>query len=126
MQPSSCMVLLVLAATSPLAMSCGHEHDEGFRKEETRRTLRSLRSAIEYYRVDHGSYPTNEQGLQVLLEPLPISTMDRQSSTYADPNLLSDAWGQQIEYTRSSSGEGYSICSVRREGQATAICETVP
>ena len=76
------------------------------RPEEARRTkarvqIESIETALKLYRLDSGSYPTTEQGLQALVEPpavgkLPIAW--REGGYLEKGKVPKDPWGNEYVY----------------------------
>ncbi|MFZ5495060.1 MAG: type II secretion system major pseudopilin GspG [Verrucomicrobiota bacterium] len=66
----------------------------------------SLKTALERYRMDLGSYPTTAEGLAVLVTA-PANAAGNWHGPYTDP-IPPDPWGQPYQYrcpgTRNKSG----------------------
>lgn len=90
-------------------------------KTQTARTQIELMSvALDNYRLDNGSYPTTEQGLQALREkpvrePVPYNWR----GPYLKKQVPDDPWGRPYIYV--SPGEvnpsGYDLLTLGRDGQ---------
>ena len=90
-------------------------------KTATARTqIELLGLALDNYRLDNGSYPTSEQGLEALQEkptrePIPLSWR----GPYLKKAVPLDPWGQPYIY--KSPGEhnstGYDLSTLGRDGQ---------
>lgn len=91
-------------------------------KTATARTqIELLGTALDNYRLDTGSYPTTEQGLDALQkaptrEPVPLSWR----GPYVKRDVPSDPWGRPYVY--KSPGEhnptSYDLSTLGRDGQA--------
>lgn len=89
---------------------------------ETEGRITEVKYALEDYRADHGHYPTDEDGLSVLLTPPPET---REGPRYflkqyvLSEQSLSDTWGNPITYqkVRTGSEEGCVISSLGRDGK---------
>jgi type II secretion system protein G len=57
--------------------------------------IQTLTQALKLYKLDHGSYPTQEEGLQILVTPAPGDASGR---NYLE-KLPSDPWGRAYQYT---------------------------
>ena len=90
-------------------------------KTATARTqIELLGLALDNYRLDNGSYPTSEQGLEALQEkptrePIPLSWR----GPYLKKAVPLDPWGRPYIY--KSPGEhnatGYDLSTLGRDGQ---------
>jgi type II secretion system protein G len=71
----------------------------GQRNEESKETaaqvdISTLTTAVKLYKLDHGVYPTGQQGLQILVDP---SAGPGSGGTYLD-KLPMDPWGRPYRY----------------------------
>ncbi len=79
-----------------------------------------LMQALKLYRLDNGRYPTNDQGLQALierptLEPVPSNW---KQGGYLDPPILrTDPWGQSYQYLSPGLHGEVDVMSFGRDGQ---------
>jgi general secretion pathway protein G len=90
-------------------------------KTATARTqIELLGTALDNYRLDTGSYPTTEQGLDALQkaptrEPVPLNWR----GPYVKRDVPNDPWGRS--YTYKSPGEhnptSYDLSTLGRDGQ---------
>jgi general secretion pathway protein G len=90
-------------------------------KSATAKTqIELLETALDNYRLDTGSYPTGEQGLDALMkaptrEPVPINWR----GPYLKRDVPADPWGRPYIY--KSPGEhnptGYDLSTLGRDGQ---------
>ena len=78
--------------------------------------LDNIKQAVELYYVDLGRYPTEQEGLKVLL------SRPAQAGNWAGPYLeateaLSDPWGREFIYQNpGTGGRPFSISSLGRDG----------
>jgi general secretion pathway protein G len=64
----------------------------------TKANLRLLHDAVNSFKMDTGRYPTEEEGLSVLIEP-PMDVEGYQEGGYLDQTELPlDGWGNEFEY----------------------------
>lgn len=66
-----------------------------------RANLESLRTALNLYRMQNGTYPTQEQGLEALVDPPTAEPVPRQypEGGYLERrSLLTDPWGNPFVY----------------------------
>jgi general secretion pathway protein G len=95
----------------------GHRSGKG-QVAATRAQLAAFQSALDVYWLDHGRFPTEEQGLAALVSP------PRRSTQWKGPYLPDvvevpqDAWKRTYHYdTLGSAGASYTICSLGMDGQ---------
>lgn len=74
--------------------------------------IKSLESALEFYRMDNARYPTTEQGLQALvqrpnIEPVPKNY--RPEGYLAKGRVPLDPWGNPYEYRSPGEHNPYSF-----------------
>jgi len=80
--------------------------------------LKALDEAIAQFKLDTGRYPTQEEGLRVLIErPSDIDPNDFPTAGYIDRLMLRDAWGQSFVYVCPGRTAPYEI---RRTGTEDA------
>lgn len=81
--------------------------------------LDNLKAALDIYRLENGGYPTEEQGLQALVDR-PSHAPDSWSGPYIDkPESLIDPWGRPYHYRRTVDGgkiEIYTLGADDAEG----------
>jgi hypothetical protein len=88
-------LILILAMTSPLV-------DQWWMAIQTHAALRSIRTAVEAYGMDHNRFPAAKDinELKSLIEP-----------TYIRTTPSTDGWGTPILYRASADGQSYVIAS---------------
>ncbi|PKL49424.1 MAG: type II secretion system protein GspG [Planctomycetes bacterium HGW-Planctomycetes-1] len=84
----------------------------------TRVNLKMLHNAVAQFKMDTGRYPTEEEGLNVLIEQ-PSDVKGYQPGGYLDSTALpTDAWGNEFEYIAyPESGKPYVVVSYGADGQ---------
>lgn len=91
----------------------------GARTSIANQSIERLSSVLDIYKLDVGSYPTTEQGLQALVtQPTSVA---RWSGPYLKGEAMpTDAWGRPYVYRSPSSrpGREYDLCSRGPKGQA--------
>ena len=83
------------------------------RVKETELAFGQLRSALQMYKLQANRYPTSEQGLKALLEKPADAKSWR--GPYCEPELLKDAWGNEIQY--DSDGRTLAFHSAGDDGE---------
>jgi general secretion pathway protein G len=95
------------------------------RPEEARRTkariqIESIETALKLYRLDSGSYPTTEQGLQALVESpavgkLPIAW--REGGYLEKGKVPKDPWGNEYVYLCPGIHGDFDLISYGADGE---------
>jgi general secretion pathway protein G len=81
-----------------------------------RAQIEQLGKALDTYRLDVGSYPTTEQGLQALL--VKPDGVDRWSGPYLSKNgVPPDPWGRPYRYKTPGDHGDYDLTSLGADGQ---------
>ena len=85
--------------------------------EEARRTqakvqIETFRTALDLYKLDNGSYPTTEQGLQALVSPPTVGKLPRKwrEGGYIH-KLPKDPWGNEYIYLSPGLHGDFDIMS---------------
>jgi len=84
----------------------------------TKANLKMLHNAIAQFKMDTGRYPTEEEGLNVLIEA-PSDVKGYQEGGYLDSTTVpKDAWRNDFVYVAyPESGKPYAIVSFGADGQ---------
>jgi general secretion pathway protein G len=83
-----------------------------------RQSIERLSSVLDMYKLDVGSYPTTEQGLQALLAQ-PTGVVGWNGPYLKGEATPADVWGRPYVYCSPStrSGREYELCSRGPNGQ---------
>lgn len=88
---------------------------------KTKTDIRTIETALRFYKLDNGKYPSAEQGLKALIakptEP-PVPANWRKGGYLESSSVPTDAWGKNYIYR--SPGEGgrdYEIISLGADGR---------
>lgn len=96
--------LMVLSAIFAILITMVTQNIFGINNEsrviEVNQNLRSIEGALSVYRKELGDYPSNEEGLIVLIEAQ--ATPDWKGP-YLRADLLSDPWNRPYYYERTAS-----------------------
>jgi general secretion pathway protein G len=84
----------------------------------TKANLKMLHNSVAQFKMDTGRYPTQEEGLSVLITA-PSDVKNYQPGGYIDSTALpKDAWGNDFIYVdHPESGKPYVIMSYGADGQ---------
>jgi general secretion pathway protein G len=83
----------------------------GARVSVAHQSIERIGSILDMYKLDIGSYPTTDQGLQALVtQPASVSNWN---GPYIKGNVPMDPWNRPYKYTEPSSrpGHDYDLCS---------------
>jgi len=91
------------------------------RKTAALAQIKTIKSALEMYRADHGRLPTQEQGLKSLCEKpvVPPVPENYPADGYLDSrNVPKDPWGHEYVYiVPGPAGRSYDIICYGADGQ---------
>lgn len=108
------MVIIGLLAAFVAPRFFGQE--EKAKQRGAKGQIALLETALDTYRLDVGSYPTTEQGLEALRQK--PSGVDRWDGPYVRKELPSDPWGNPYVYESPSEHGDYAIVSHGADGKA--------
>ena len=95
------------------------------RPEEARRTkariqIESIETALKLYKLDNGSYPTTEQGLQALVEKPStgeLATAWREGGYLEKGTVPKDPWGNEYIYLSPGIHGDFDLMSYGADGE---------
>jgi general secretion pathway protein G len=106
---------LLVGLVAPAAL-----HQLGSAKEKiAHQSIERLATVLDMYKLDIGSYPTTEQGLQALIAGPP--GVKRWNGPYMKGNTIpDDPWGHPFQYRSPSQrpGHDFDLYSLGSKGQA--------
>ena len=96
------------------------------RPEEARRTkariqIESIETALKLYKLDNGSYPTTEQGLQALVEPPSagkLASAWREGGYLEKGRVPKDPWDNEYVYLCPGIHGDFDLVSYGADGEA--------
>ncbi len=115
------IVVVILGLLAGLLVPRIMDRPEEARVTKAKTDIRTIESALRFYRLDNGFYPSTEQGLQALIrepESSPVPRNWSQGGYLEASSVPKDPWGH--EYIYRSPGEGdrdYEIISLGADGQ---------
>jgi general secretion pathway protein G len=109
------VVLGVVVVLSELALFLIRPKVVDTNETQAKQQLIVLKAALEKYRVDNGHFPSEEEGLQALIDP------PHKGSYLPSESVLKDPWGRPIVYQLdvSPGKEGFTLYSVGPNGRGT-------
>jgi general secretion pathway protein G len=111
---------LLIALVAPAAL----RQLSGAKLNIAHQSIARIGSTLDLYKLDVGSYPTTEQGLQALVDKPEDAT--GWSGPYVKDNAVPvDPWKHPYLYRSPSerAGHDYDLCSLGPSGQATGADE---
>jgi general secretion pathway protein G len=95
------------------------------RPEEARRTkariqIESIETALKLYKLDNGSYPTTEQGLQALVEPPSVGNLAsawREGGYLEKGRVPKDPWDNEYVYLCPGIHGDFDLVSYGADGE---------
>lgn len=91
--------------------------DDQARQLRAKVDIEALETALKLYRLDTGSYPTTQQGLEALVEQ-PEGVQNWREGGYLDKRrLLRDPWGNEYVYLSPGQHGDFDIISYGANGQ---------
>jgi general secretion pathway protein G len=92
------------------------------RQNTTRAQLKQLESALAFYQMDNGRFPTTDQGLTALVVPPTVAPEPRnyRAGGYLQGGKVPlDAWGNPYQYEMpgSQNAQGFDLWSLGADGQ---------
>ena len=89
------------------------------RQVKARLDIQNLESALKLYKLDNGTYPTTEQGLQALVEQPETGTIPKKwkSGGYLEKGRVpKDPWGNDFVYLSPGLKSDFDIISYGLDG----------
>ncbi|NLY89632.1 MAG: type II secretion system major pseudopilin GspG [Firmicutes bacterium] len=108
------LVAALLALVGPPVMK---RLDEG-RVKTAQAQLAMLKGALDFYRLDTGTYPSTEEGLAALVRK-PEAGSPRWQGPYLDGPVPEDPWGNPYvyRYPGERNPEGFDLYSLGADGR---------
>jgi len=81
--------------------------------------IKHLETGLKLYKLDNGSYPTTEQGLQALIEKPTVGQIPKnwRAEGYLEGKKIpKDPWGNDYVYLSPGEHGDYDICSYGADG----------
>jgi general secretion pathway protein G len=79
--------------------------------------IQSLETALQMYYIDNSKYPTNEQGLNALVQQPSDPSIKNWKAPYIE-RISKDPWGNDYQYVfPGTHGKAYDLFSLGADGQ---------
>jgi general secretion pathway protein G len=111
-------VLIILGLLAAVVVRNFVGQTDKARVTTTKTNLRLLHNAVNQFKMDTGRFPTEEEGLLVLVEPLEDITNYQPGGYLETTDLPKDGWGNDFIYERyPESGKPFVIKSLGADGE---------
>ena len=114
------VVIVILGILAGLIIPRIMGRPEEARRMKARVQMESIETALKLYKLDNGTYPSTEQGLQALIEPPTIGQLPRKWRTggYLDKgNVPKDPWGYEYVYLSPGVHSDFDLMSYGPDGE---------
>ncbi len=117
-------LLVVLVIIGILAGYIGPKimgHPEEARRTKAALQIQGIETALKIYRLDNGSYPSTEQGLQALIEPPASGKLPpkwRDGGYLEKGKLPKDPWSNEFAYLSPGTHGDYDLYSYGPDGES--------
>lgn len=115
------IVIVIIGILATLLIPRIMERPEEARRIKAKADIKTIESALKLYKIDTGSYPTTEQGLDALIkkpDAAPVPKKWREGGYLEGDSLPKDPWSNPYYYTSPGpSGRDYEIVSYGNDGQ---------
>lgn len=112
------VVMIIIVLLAGLAVKYVPDRIDEAKKSRTIADLAETQDSLEQYRLHVGDYPTQDQGLQALVEA--PSSGSESTGSWRGPYLKKvpkDGWGRDLVYVRGGDGESFEIISYGKDGK---------
>lgn len=107
------LVLVILGVLAALIVPRFSGQSERARTTAAHSDIRSIGLALESFEIENGRFPTEQEGLQLVVNP-----PSGQKGTLKMSDIEKDPWGNPYRYSNPGpNGEDYAVYSVGPDGQ---------
>ncbi|MFP4306030.1 MAG: type II secretion system major pseudopilin GspG [Desulfococcaceae bacterium] len=113
------VVIVILGILAGLIVPRIMDRPDEAKQMKARMQIESLETALKLYKLDTGSYPTTEQGLQALVEPPQTGNApdNWKKGGYLEKGRVPvDPWGNEFVYLSPGIQNEYDIVSYGADG----------
>lgn len=114
------VVIVILGILAGLIIPRIMGRPEEARQMKAQVQIESIETALRLYKLDNGSYPSTEQGLQALVEAPTVGELPRawREGGYLEKGKVpKDPWGNEYVYLSPGVHGEYDLSSYGAEGQ---------
>jgi len=110
------IVMIIIGLLASLVGPRLFQHVGGAKQKTAKAQIELLGTALDSYRLDIGSYPSTEQGLQALREQ--PSGVENWNGPYLPKKIPQDPWGNDYHYKYPGEHGDYDLYSYGADGEA--------
>ena len=113
------VVIVILGILAGLIVPRIMDRPDEAKQMKARMQIESLETALKLYKLDNGSYPTTEQGLQALVEPPQSGNAPdnwKRGGYLEKGRVPVDPWGNEFVYLSPGIQNEYDIVSYGADG----------
>ncbi len=113
------VVIVVIAILAALVAPNVFQHVGAAKEATTRSQMEMFTTTLDAYRLDNGSYPSTEQGLNALWELPSVQAPANWRGPYLRKAVPLDPWGRAYIYINpgQSNPNGFDLISLGADGQ---------
>ena len=114
------VVIVILGILAGLIVPRIMSRPEEARQAKASIQIESLETALKLYKLDNGSYPSTEQGMQALVEPPAVGNLPvkwREGGYLEKGKVPTDPWGNDYVYLCPGTYGDYDIISYGADGE---------
>jgi general secretion pathway protein G len=114
------VVIVILGILAGLIIPRIMGRPDEARRAKARMQIESLETALKLYKLDNGSYPITEQGLQALVEQpsiAPAAKNWRQGGYLEKNKVPKDPWGNDFVYISPGTHGEFDLSSLGADGE---------
>jgi general secretion pathway protein G len=115
------IVIVIIGILATLLIPRIMERPEEARRIKAKADIKTIESALKLYKIDSGTYPTTEQGLEALIkkpETSPVPKKWREGGYLEGNAVPKDPWSNTYYYTSPGpDGRDYEIISYGNDGE---------
>jgi len=114
------VVIIILGILAGLIVPRIMGRPEEARRMKARVQIESMETALKLYKLDNGSYPTTEQGLQALVQPPTVGKLPknwREGGYLEKGRVPTDPWGNDYVYLCPGIHYDFDLISYGADGE---------
>jgi general secretion pathway protein G len=114
------VVIVILGVLAGLIIPRIMGRPEEARRMKARVQIESIETALKLYKLDNGSYPTTEQGLQALVEAPSVGDLAkrwRKGGYLEKGKVPKDPWDNEFVYLSPGVNGDFDLSSYAKDGQ---------
>jgi len=115
------VVIVILGILAGLIIPRIMGRPEEARQMKARIQIESIETALKLYKLDNGTYPSTEQGLQALVEPPTVGELPKawRAGGYLEKGKVpKDPWGNEFIYLSPGVHGDYDLVSYGADGES--------